>query len=443
MSQPSPEARRIPQMPQNPKRPLKRPPSARERERRGTENRRPRWLEPAIELLRDHPVFDVPDPETGELTDHASILLPSEREREWKKETLRIFRRRTALITVVGILSLIPFWLFYTTLAPQARGSITFSYIVMALGCSILNILVRRSKTLPVTRGLAVATYLVFALCAASVVAAVRDPRVTAFSGHEAIIISMLFLPFSLTEALLCAAAVTVSFGIGLWGMIADPTSSTSWFDVWPRLAALSFTSLLIAFMTHLQGLLRRQAFDSAFDMALSASRSAALSNLDAVTGGFNRRHLENMLELELARANRFGQPLSLLMFDLDNFKRVNDQNGHIAGDEVLREVLSSTTEALRGIDTIARYGGDEFIVILPGTPLRAATGAAYRLRALILTGLRDRFAPGSLESKVTISLGVTCLLPGDVVSVERAIERADNQLYEAKRAGKDRVYSD
>lgn len=443
MLQPSPEARRIPKAQTGPKRPLKRPSSGRERELQRKDNRRNAWLDPAIELLRDHPVFEVPDPETGELTDHSSLLMPSEREREWKRETLRIFRRRTALITVVGIVSLIPFWLLYTSLAPHARGAITASYLVMAICCAIINVMVRRSKSLPLTRGLAIAAYIVFALCAASVVGFTRDARVTAFSGHEAIIISMLFLPFSLTEALLCASAVTFAFGFGLSGAILDPASQVSFSDAWPRMSALAFTSLLVAFMTQLQGLLRRQAFDSAFDMALAASRSAALSNLDAVTGGFNRRHLENMLELELARANRFGQPLSILMFDLDNFKRVNDQNGHIAGDEVLREVLSSTTEALRGIDTIARYGGDEFVVILPNTPLRAATGAAYRLRALILTGLRDRFPPGSLESLVTISLGVTCLMPGDVVTVERAIERADSQLYEAKRQGKDRIYAD
>ncbi|RYG74561.1 GGDEF domain-containing protein [bacterium] len=443
MSQPSPDARRVIKPPQSPKRPLKRPPSARARERHGRDFRRPQWLEPVLELLRDHPIFEIPDPETGELTEHASILLPSEREREWKRETLRIFRRRTALITVAGILSLIPFWLLFTSMAPQARGSISFAHALMFGCCAILNVLVRRSKSLSLTRTLTIITYAVFGLCAAGVIAAAKDPRVTALSGHEATIISLLFLPFSLAEAFFCAAIVVLSFGLGLIAALSGAESAVTFSDVWPRFAALTITSILVAIMTYLQGLVRRQAFDSAFDMALSASRSAALSNLDAVTGGFNRRHLENMLELELARANRFGQPLSLLMFDLDNFKRVNDQNGHIAGDEVLREVLSSTTEALRGIDTIARYGGDEFIVILPGTSLRAATGAAYRMRALILTGLRDRFPAGSLESLVTISLGVTCLMPGDVVSVERAIERADQQLYEAKRAGKDRIYAE
>jgi diguanylate cyclase (GGDEF)-like protein len=442
MSQNPPDARRVPKMPQNPKRPLKRPSPERARERRSKEQHYARWLAPAIELLRDHPVFEVPDPESGEMPERAHILLPSEREREWRRETMRIFRRRTALITVVSVLSLPFFWLIYTIMAPQARGSITLIHGLMLFCCIVINFLVRSSKSLAFTRSLSVITYAVFGLCASAIVAVAKNSGVTTLSGHESIILSLLFLPLGLGEALLGTAIIVLSFGCGQWISLSH-MDTASYVSGWPRIAALSFTGLWMSVMSQLQTLIRRQAFDTAFDMALSASRSAALSNLDAVTGGFNRRHLENMLELELARSNRFSQPLSIIMFDLDNFKRVNDQNGHIAGDEVLREVLSSTTEALRGIDTIARYGGDEFVVILPNTPLRAAAGAAYRLRALVLTGLRDRFPPGSLESMVTISIGVTCLLPGDVVSVERAIERADNQLYEAKRAGKDRVYAE
>jgi diguanylate cyclase (GGDEF)-like protein len=438
----SSNARRVPKPPQNPKRALKRPSQSQGKESRGKDGRRPAWLAPTIELLRDHPVFEVPNPETGEVADHSALLLPAEREREWKRETLRIFRRRAALTTAVAALSLPPFWLLYTILVPQARLSISVTHFLMLLSCIALNTAVRRSRSPQLSRTLTMVAYAVFAVSASTVIAFAKDPRVTAFSGHETIIISLLFLPFTLAEALTCAALVTVTFAIGLTFSLSDQGSWPTFWQVWPRFAALSFSGLLVAVMCHLQGLVRRQAFDNAFDMALSAGRNAALSNLDAVTGGFNRRHLENMLELELQRANRYGQPLSILMFDLDNFKRVNDQNGHLAGDEVLREVLNSTTEALRGIDTIARYGGDEFVVILPGTPHRAATGAAYRLRALILTGLRDRFPVGSLESLVTISLGVTCLLPGDVVTVDRAIERADNQLYEAKRLGKDQIFA-
>ena len=209
----------------------------------------------------------------------------------------------------------------------------------------------------------------------------------------------------------------------------------------WPaRVASLFFLSAIIVLMIYLQSLLRRRAFDLSFDMAISAKRGAALSTLDEVTGGYNRRHLMNMLELELARTKRYEQPLGVIMFDLDNFKRVNDSNGHIAGDEVLRCVLKSASQTLRDVDTIARYGGDEFVIILPGADAYSAEQAAQRVRAKVLEALQNRFEIDSLESLVTLSLGAICVESDDYLCVEAAIDAADVQLYNAKRAGKDRV---
>lgn len=399
---------------------------------------RKNWLSEAVELLRDHPIFEIPDPETGEISVRAALITPSERGREWRRETGRLFKRRCAAVTAVAAASLLPFWLLYAFLAPESFGLITAAQGVMLLCCVFLNISVRRTKSISRARTLTMLAYVVFGLTASAVVAAAKDPRISAFSGHETILISLLFMPFSLVEAAVCSSIIVGTFALSYWASL--PVEDQAIF--WPRVAALGFSAALMCGMAHLQSLVRRRAFDNAFDMALAASRGAALSNLDAVTGGYNRRHLETMLELEISRANRFQQPLSLVMFDLDNFKIVNDTNGHLAGDEVLREVLDATTGALRGIDTVARYGGDEFVVILPGTPREAATGAAYRLRALVLERLRERFDPGSLESEVTLSLGVAFFAPGEVGGVDEAIERVDSHLYSAKRLGKDCVFA-
>ena len=145
-----------------------------------------------------------------------------------------------------------------------------------------------------------------------------------------------------------------------------------------------------------------------------------------------------NMLELELARAKRYKQPLGIVMFDLDNFKRINDSNGHIAGDEVLRCVLNSASQTLRDVDTIARYGGDEFVIVLPGASEIATEQAANRVRLEVLKSLQMRFeGPIRWESQVTLSMGAISIAETETPSIDAAIDAADTRLYKAKRAGK------
>jgi diguanylate cyclase (GGDEF)-like protein len=189
-----------------------------------------------------------------------------------------------------------------------------------------------------------------------------------------------------------------------------------------------------------LQNVVRRRGFDAAFNMALFASQGITLSNMDSVTGGYNRRHITSVLEQELGRLERFHQPLSLILFDLDNFKSVNDTLGHAAGDEVLCEVHLATVNAVRGIDTVARLGGDEFAVVLPGTGPRAANYAAQRLRECVVEQLQRQFGADSLQAGVTISLGLACFESRDILTVESALGHVDALLYTAKRNGKNRT---
>lgn len=153
------------------------------------------------------------------------------------------------------------------------------------------------------------------------------------------------------------------------------------------------------------------------------------LAASDPLTGLPNRRMFDATLDRELARCRRNGQPLALAVADVDHFKAVNDQHGHQAGDEVLRELAGALRRAIRQEDIVARYGGEEFVVLLPDADVGAALLVAERLRA----------AAGEVRRlPTTISIGVAVLDPGS--GGAGLVARADTALYRAKAAGRDRV---
>jgi diguanylate cyclase (GGDEF)-like protein/PAS domain S-box-containing protein len=157
----------------------------------------------------------------------------------------------------------------------------------------------------------------------------------------------------------------------------------------------------------------------------------------DALTGLYNRRYLEEVLDREVRRAARAAQSLGLLMIDLDHFKSFNDTYGHDAGDAVLRDTGASLTKGIRAEDFVCRYGGEEFVVILPTADLEAARLRAERLRSKMreLTILHQ----GKSLGMVTISVGVATF-PEHGISPKELMAAADAALYEAKRSGRDQV---
>ncbi|WP_158206783.1 sensor domain-containing diguanylate cyclase [Pseudoduganella flava] len=156
----------------------------------------------------------------------------------------------------------------------------------------------------------------------------------------------------------------------------------------------------------------------------------------DSLTGLFNRRYFMESAERMLGTARRHGEPLALMVVDADHFKRINDEHGHPAGDEVLRVLARVLLEETRDGDVVARYGGEEFIVALPRTGETAALAVAERMRERIV--LQKVVVPGGTLS-VTVSIGVA-VAPRGAAHVEELIRRADAALYEAKRAGRNRV---
>jgi len=163
------------------------------------------------------------------------------------------------------------------------------------------------------------------------------------------------------------------------------------------------------------------------------------LSITDELTGLYNRRHFFALAEREFERARRYGRPLSTILLDVDHFKQVNDTYGHAVGDQVLRAVARRCRAALREIDVLGRYGGEEFVAILPESELGSARQTANRLRHSIADAPVDT---DHVPLKITISLGVACLRE-DCLDLATLLNQADAAMYAAKRAGRNCVHLD
>jgi two-component system cell cycle response regulator len=167
-------------------------------------------------------------------------------------------------------------------------------------------------------------------------------------------------------------------------------------------------------------------------------ARLEVLAHTDPLTQVLNRRALTVRLASELERARRYDAALSLLMVDLDHFKTVNDEHGHLVGDDVLREFAGVLQHAIRSVDVVARYGGEEFVVGLPETALAGAVVFAERLRERIA---ETPFAiTHGNPLALTASIGVAFFPSADVNTVEDLFARADEALYRAKADGRNRV---
>ena len=174
----------------------------------------------------------------------------------------------------------------------------------------------------------------------------------------------------------------------------------------------------------------------SNLQQSLEAIRAESLT--DPLTGLGNRKYFDRMIATAVQDALATGEPLSLLMFDIDHFKSFNDSYGHLTGDQVLRLVGLSLKQTIKGQDITARYGGEEFAVVLPNTALRQALTVADHIRRAVMAKELKKKSTGEILGRVTISVGVSMLKPGD--DPDALIERADACLYAAKRNGRNRV---
>ncbi|MGY3240434.1 diguanylate cyclase [Bradyrhizobium sp. USDA 4472] len=174
----------------------------------------------------------------------------------------------------------------------------------------------------------------------------------------------------------------------------------------------------------------------SNLQQSLEAIRAESLT--DPLTGLGNRKYFDRMIGMAVQSALASGEPLSLLLFDIDHFKSFNDSYGHLTGDQVLRLVGLSLKQTIKGQDITARYGGEEFAVVLPNTALRQALTVADHIRRAVMAKELKKKSTGEILGRVTISVGVSMLKQGD--DTETLIDRADSCLYAAKRNGRNRV---
>ena len=169
-----------------------------------------------------------------------------------------------------------------------------------------------------------------------------------------------------------------------------------------------------------------------------SLGKLEKMASTDPLTDLANRRHFAHLLERSFEEARRYGFDLTCCMFDLDHYKELNDTLGHQAGDEVLALAAGIIRESLRGSDIAARYGGDEFVVLLPHTSIDRGLAVAERTRTELAAGVRARY--GLLHPAVTFSIGIASLTDHNPGTADELVAFADRALYAAKDSGKDRI---
>lgn len=174
----------------------------------------------------------------------------------------------------------------------------------------------------------------------------------------------------------------------------------------------------------------------SNLQQSLEAIRAESLT--DPLTGLGNRKYFDRMIGMAVQGALASGEPLSLLLLDIDHFKSFNDSYGHLTGDQVLRLVGLSLKQTIKGQDITARYGGEEFAVVLPNTALRQALTVADHIRRAVMAKELKKKSTGEILGRVTVSVGVAMLKQDD--DTDTLIDRADACLYAAKRNGRNRV---
>jgi diguanylate cyclase (GGDEF)-like protein len=180
---------------------------------------------------------------------------------------------------------------------------------------------------------------------------------------------------------------------------------------------------------------LKASLYQSGLKLKEAYKRIEELAELDELTGAFNRRCIMRMLDEEIARSARNGLPCSIALIDLDHFKRVNDTYGHPTGDEVLRTFAITMFANIRSVDRFGRYGGEEFLLVLPDMTTEGAARAMDRLRGIVADLDWSAFSPGM---NVTLSAGVATLRPNE--TTDSLLARTDTALYLAKAQGRNRI---
>lgn len=220
--------------------------------------------------------------------------------------------------------------------------------------------------------------------------------------------------------------------------IVTSTTATTEMITQYLDLGACDFISspfVPLEFLARVRNQLRIR--DMQEDLIQANQKLQELVEIDDLTGLFNMRSLYHKLEFEIERSKRFSRPVTVVMMDMDRFKSVNDGHDHLFGSFILAEVGKIVRACTRTVDIPARYGGDEFLIVLSETPLSGIEFFCERLRNKIES---TTFAQGKDSIRLTISMGFATLDASEVISAKELVRRADMALYEAKRKGRNRV---
>ena len=231
-----------------------------------------------------------------------------------------------------------------------------------------------------------------------------------------------------------------MAFGLAWLFLLTDKPIAMPHGTYLERFATMTVFILTIGrcmFLGIFSSTMRQTLYKNGLELKEAYKRIEELAALDELTGSFNRRCIMRMLDDEITRSRRTKAPCSIALIDLDWFKRINDTHGHPTGDEVLRTFAITVFANIRTIDRFGRYGGEEFLLVLPDTPGDTATRLLDRLRAIIADLDWSAFSPGM---QITVSAGVTTLRPDE--SADTFLARADGALYAAKARGRNRIAS-
>lgn len=377
-----------------------------------------RWITPAqVRACRvDNPTSDVLEAQMA-VTDLAAIGLGVMRP---QGQASGVFARLMLVVSVVAGLAHTGFiFLFHHVGVPVLALANVASVLVYVL----VAILIRRER-------LVTATLLVAAEVLAHGVVATAMIGWDAGFHHYIVLI----LPFAVVSTyyqpvvrIISALGISLGYmGLDYLYRQAEPAVVVPA----PLLSSLHYINL--ATMLAIMGVLASTYYRL---VRGSERRLHELACTDPLTQLRNRRFMMEVAQHEAAVFERGGRPLSILLGDVDHFKRINDHHGHAMGDAVLRAIARVLREGVREVDHVARWGGEEFLVLLPGTELDEAQQVADRLRAAVQALVE---VEGHRELGLSITLGLAELRPGE--SIEQALMRADRALYEGKQAGRNRV---
>ena len=377
-------------------------------------------------------------------------LKPKELEKSFRIESFKRDKTLTIIVMIITLILIIMFVGLDISLLPEnIIHPLWIPSRIVASIASIIGVWIVRRQSRPRLLNQIAFVWGLIIICHLLIVNMTRpNDYISVITWDIFTLFGIYFLiPYPFHYKIISAFFLTASSG-AIWCIYRIPLVDS--YETVAVLAAYFITNVYGVFVSRRDNQVRRQHHvlllkemktrrdlsDRTTELEKAQKELRKLAMTDFLTGISNRRHFLNQLPIELDRTKRYGNPLSIMIFDLDNLKDINDKYGHDSGDELIRSFGKHCSSELRSIDQFARFGGDEFIALLPQTDRDEVKEVAERIRTLI-EDLEIRF--GQEVFNTTVSIGLTTTTDGEI-SVEEFIKRADKALYDAKNNGKNQV---